>query len=374
MAGTSPELVPDPAEIRCVRDVEALAGQALPASVADFVAGGSDAETSLAANRAALDSVFVEPRVLRAAGDVRTDTRLLGRDCAQPVAIAPLAYHRLVHPDGELATARAARAAGIPFTVSTLSSVPIEDVVAEGGDVWFQLYWPRDRAATFELVRRAERAGCVGLVLTVDVPWMGRRLRDVRNEFALPAGVGAAHFAGATAAEVAGSGASALATHTAQAFEPALTWDDLAELRRRCELPLVVKGILAPEDAERAAGLGADAIVVSNHGGRQLDGAVPPVHRVAAVRAAVAERCQVLLDSGIRGGLDVLRALALGADGVLLGRPTLWGLACGGQAGLDRVLALLAQELRDALGLAGCRTPGEARQLRTVLGAERGDR
>jgi 4-hydroxymandelate oxidase len=357
------------AAAQCLADVEALAAGALPAAVRDFVAGGSGAELTVAANRAAWDGVRLEPRVLRDAAAARTGADLLGRPAALPVAVAPMAYQRLLHPDGELATARAAAAAGIPFAVSTLSSVPVEELTAAGGDVWFQLYWLRDRAATFDLVARAEAAGCRALVLTADVPWMGTRLRDVRNEFALPPEVRAAHFdpapgsAGA-AAHRAGSGASALATHTALAFDPALTWSDVAELRERTRLPLVVKGVLAPEDARRAAECGADAVVVSNHGGRQLDGVVTAAERITAVRDAVPGSCQVLADSGIRGGVDVLKALALGAAGVLLGRPVLWGLALGGESGVTRVLDLLSAELRDALGLAGCAGPADARALR----------
>jgi 4-hydroxymandelate oxidase len=194
----------------------------------------------------------------------------------------------------------------------------------------------------------------------------------VRNEFALPPEVTAAHFAATSPAHQAGSGGSAVAAHTAVAFESGLTWSDVAELRSWTELPLVVKGILAPEDAARAVGCGADAVVVSNHGGRQLDGVVTPVERLAEIRAAVDDasggRVQVLVDSGIRGGVDVLKVLALGADGVLVGRPVLWGLALDGYDGVVRTLRMLAEELRDALGLAGCASPADARWLRTFGG------
>ncbi|GAA4826351.1 alpha-hydroxy acid oxidase [Streptomyces ziwulingensis] len=349
-------------------DVERLARRVLPCAVRDFVAGGSGTETTLAANRRALDRVHLVPRVLRDVSRASTAASLLGSDALLPAAVAPVAYQRLLHPEGELALARAAAAHGVPFTVSTLSSRPVEEIAATGAMTWFQLYWLRDPGERRALVRRAEDAGCAAVLLTVDVPWMARRPRDVRNGFALPPDVTAAHLAprGPSRAHDASRGGSAVAAHTAQAFAPAVTWRDVAELRSLTRLPLVLKGVLAAEDAARAADLGVDGLVVSNHGGRQLDGAVPAVDALADVVAAAAGRCAVLMDSGVRSGTDVLRALALGADGVLLGRPLLWGLAAGGEAGARHVLGLLARELRDALGLAGCADIAAARRLETV--------
>ncbi|MEW2394299.1 alpha-hydroxy acid oxidase [Streptomyces venezuelae] len=370
MDSTSDDRAVRPEHLHCLADAERAAATVLPAAVRDFLAGGSGAEVTLDANRTALDRVFVVPRVLRDVSACTTRTTLLGRPARLPLALAPVAYQRLVHPEGELAAARAAREAGVPFTASTLSSVPVERLTALGGDIWFQLYWLREAGRSLDLVRRAEDAGAEAIMLTVDVPWMGRRLRDVRNRFALPGRVRAAHLAeGPSAAHRAPSGpghASALAAHTAAVFSPALTWSSVEALRERTRLPLVLKGILAAEDAVRAAACGVDAVVVSNHGGRQLDGAVPSVDALPEVVAAVAGRCEVLLDSGIRSGTDVLRALALGASGVLVGRPALWGLAVGGEGGVRRVLDLLADEFRDALGLAGCVNAAAARELRTV--------
>ncbi|MFE2428517.1 alpha-hydroxy acid oxidase [Streptomyces sp. NPDC059373] len=353
---------------RCLADFEEAAAAALPADVWDFVAGGSGAEATLDANRTALDRVFVTPRVLRDVSQCSTDSTLLGRPVHMPVATAPVAYQRLVHPEGELAAARAAKASGVPFTVSTLSSVPIEDITAIGGTVWFQLYWLRETRDSLELARRAEDAGCEAIMLTVDVPWMGRRLRDVRNGFVLPDHVRAANIATGPTAHRRSAGASAVALHTSQALSSAVTWSSLAALRQRTRLPLVLKGVLAPEDALRAVESGADAIVVSNHGGRQLDGAVPSIDALAEVARAVGGSCEVLMDSGIRSGTDVLRALALGASGVLVGRPLIWGLAAAGEAGARQVLDLLADEIRDALGLSGCPDVAAARQLRAVRG------
>ena len=367
-----PEPVLEPAPVPqplCLADIERQAAGVLPPEVRDFVAGGSGGEATLAANRAAWEEIYLVPRVLRDVSARTTACELLGVRAAMPVAVAPIAYHRLAHPDGELATARAAKRAGVPFIAATLASHAIEEITAVGAETWFQLYWLRDRGRRMDLVRRAEEAGCSALVLTVDVPWMGRRLRDIRNGFALPPEVTAANLPGParSAAHRPSSGGSAVAAHTALAFDPVLTWAEVDELRSATRLPIVLKGILAPEDAALAARAGAAAVVVSNHGGRQLDGAAPAVQLVGEVREAVGDRCQVLVDGGIRSGLDVLRAVARGADGVLVGRPLIWGLATDGEAGAARVLDLLAGELDDALGLAGCASPAEARTLRTII-------
>jgi 4-hydroxymandelate oxidase len=339
----------------CLADVAQLARDRLPPEVWDFVEGGSGDEHVLAANRAALDAVSLVPRVLAGLTSADPSTQLAGTAAAFPVAVAPMAYQRLLHPDGELAAATAAHAAGIPFTVSTLSSVSIEDVAATGATVWFQLYWLRDRYTVLNLVRRAERAGATALVLTVDVPIMGRRLRDARAGFTLPPEVTAAHLTGGshTAAHHAVTG-SAVAEHTRTAFQPAVSWSDLTWLRDQTPLPLLLKGILDPADALLAVRAGVDGIVVSNHGGRQFAGAVPSITALPWVVDAVAGQCEVLLDSGIRTGTDIMRALALGAGGVLAGRPILHGLAAGGTGGVAAVLEILRAELCAELLLAGC--------------------
>lgn len=340
----------------------------LAPDVWDYVAGGSACEVTLAANRCALDQVAVLPRVLRGVDTVDLGVRLLGRPYALPVGVAPMAYQRLVHPDGELGLAAAAGAAGIPYLASTLGSTPIEQVTGVGADVWFQLYWLRDRALVHDLLDRVVAAGCRALVVTVDVPVLGRRPRDLRNAFRLPADAIAANLPdGRDALAHSGApGVSAIAAHTAASFAPALRWADLAWLRQQVDLPLVVKGLLDPRDAIEAVRVGADAVVVSNHGGRQLDGAPPSVTMLPEVVDAVGDRCQVLLDSGIRSGTDVLRALALGAAGVLVGRPLLWALAVGGESAARDALALLAAEVTDALTLAGCRDVAAAGDLRTL--------
>ncbi|MFJ8864531.1 alpha-hydroxy acid oxidase [Streptomyces sp. NPDC102473] len=353
----------------CLDDVERLAASLVPADVWDFIQGGSGSEHTLGANRAALDDVALVPRVLRGAGTGVTRTRLVGTASAMPVAIAPMAYHRLLHPEGELAMAAAARAADVPFTAGMLSSCSLESIAQVGASVWFQLYWLNDRGRMRELIGRAERAGCRALVITVDVPVMGRRLRDLRNAFALPPGVSPVNLdAGPSEAHGRVAGGSSVAEHTRAVFDPSVTWQDLEWLREQSTLPLIVKGVLDGGDAARAVVCGADAVVVSNHGGRQLDGSPASVAVLPRVRESVGDACQVLLDSGVRSGTDILRALALGASGVMVGRPLLWGLALGGATGAGQVLSLLRAEFADCLTLAGCADPTEAGGLRTLLG------
>ncbi|MEU4583291.1 alpha-hydroxy acid oxidase [Kitasatospora aureofaciens] len=342
------------------------AAEHLPPEVRDFIEGGSGAECTLNANRIALDAIGLVPRVLAGIESARTSTALVGTEAALPAAVAPMAYQSLVHPEGELAVARAAAAAGVPFTVSTLSSHTVEEIAKTDARLWFQLYWLRDRGLVEELLKRAEEAGCEALVVTVDVPVMGRRLRDLRNGFALPSWLHAAHLEeGPNEAHVRQDGDSAVAQHTRAAFDPALGWHDLEWLRGRTRLPLIVKGILDPRDASRCVEIGAAGVVVSNHGGRQLDGAVPSASALPHVVDSIQGGAQVLLDSGVRSGTDVLRALALGANGVLLGRPVLWGLASAGEPGVAKVFELLHAELQQAMLLAGCADVTSAGKLTT---------
>ncbi|MGC4937998.1 alpha-hydroxy acid oxidase [Kribbella sp. DT2] len=339
----------------CLADYEHLAGDLLPEPLRDFISGGSGTESTLDGNRRALERVRITPRVMAGVEVADPTQQLLGTAASLPVAVAPMAYQRLVHSEGELELARAAAVAGVPYVVSTLSSVPLEKIP---GDCWFQLYWLRDRRVVEELVARA--AGCSALVVTVDVPVMGRRLRDVRNGFALPDGVVAANLETTKEAHTAVPGLSAVAAHTQSAFSPTVSWSDLEWLRRRTELPLVVKGILDPRDARRAVEAGASAVVVSNHGGRQLDGAVASIDALPAVVDAVGNEIEVLMDSGIRSGTDVLKALAVGAHGVLVGRPLLWALAVDA---CDEAFGLLRTELTDAMLLAGCADLAAVKEL-----------
>jgi 4-hydroxymandelate oxidase len=360
--------VREPAPVS-LADYEAGAKSVLPREVWDFIAGGSGDELTMRANRQALDEVAVYPRIL--GGELSgTGATLLNTPMSMPIAVAPMAYQQLVHPAGEIAMAEAACQAGLPMMLSALSSCPVEEVARTGVAIWFQLYWLAERRRVEQLVDRAEAAGSAALVVTVDVPVLGRRLRDVRNQFTLPAQVVAANLpdGAASTAHRTRAGESAIAAHTSQLFGPPLTWRDLEWLRDRTTLPLAVKGILDPRDAGRAVAIGADAVVVSNHGGRQLDGAPASITALAAVAAEVGQQCEVLLDSGIRSGMDVLRALALGAAGVLVGRPLLWALALDGATGVAGALSLLSTEFRESLILAGCADPAAARELRTNQG------
>ncbi|MFJ6659011.1 aminotransferase class I/II-fold pyridoxal phosphate-dependent enzyme [Streptomyces sp. NPDC091377] len=354
-------------------DHAAVARRRLEPGVWDFVAGGAGDERTLAANTAAFDRVRLRPRVLTGGPRPRLRTRILGRDWDAPVAVAPLAYHTLLHPDGEVATAAAAGAAGVPFVVSTFAGRTFEDIAeAATAPLWLQLYCFRDREVTRGLIERAERAGFEALVLTVDAPRLGRRLRDLRNGFRLPPGIAPANLTGPSSATGQGPGegsgtasdpGSRFASpgdHAREEFDTTLDWNIVEWLRGVSPLPLLLKGILTADDARRATGVGVDGIVVSNHGGRQLDGAPATLDVLPEIAAETAGRCALLVDSGVRRGGDVLAALALGADAVLLGRPVLHGLAAAGREGVTDVLGIVTEELTEAMTLTGCPTVADA--------------
>jgi isopentenyl diphosphate isomerase/L-lactate dehydrogenase-like FMN-dependent dehydrogenase len=320
----------------------------LDPAVWDFLEGGAGEERTLAANTEAFDRYRLRPSVLRGASRPDTATEILGRRWDAPLAVAPVAFHTLAHPAGEVATVQgAAAAARVPVVISTFAGRTVEDVAEQGGvPLWFQVYCLRDRAVTRDLIERAESAGFEALVLTADAPHLGRRLRDVRNGFRLPAGVVPANLSG-------GDRFAVPSRHAQEEFDPDLDWSVLAWLRSVSSLPIVVKGLLTGADAVLAVEAGADAVVVSNHGGRQLDGVPATVEVLPEIAAAVAGRVPVLVDGGVRRGRDVLTALALGARAVLVGRPVLHGLAAGGPGGVADVLGILLGELTDAMSLAG---------------------
>jgi 4-hydroxymandelate oxidase len=341
----------EPAELARIVNLlefEPLARAAIEPAVYDFVAGGSWDELSLAENTAAWRRRTLRPRVLIDVSRVTTATTMLGAPCAMPVAIAPVAAHGLVHPEGELATARAAAAAGIPFILSTNATRSIEDVAAAApdGPRWFQLYVQSDPRRTKNLVQRAEAAGYGAIVLTVDLPVPGYRERELRHEFERP--------------DPARSPLDLPDDSAPDPGPPRLTWADLDTIRTWApSLPLVLKGIMTAEDARLAVVHGADAIVVSNHGARQLDRVAATVDVLEEIAEAVRGRLEIWVDGGVRRGLDVAIALALGARGVLVGRPALWALAAGGQAGVERSLAILHEELELALALLGAARPSD---------------
>lgn len=273
-----------------------------------------------------------------------------------PVLIAPTAFHALANSEGEKATARAAARANTIMVLSTLSNFSIEEVMAETkGNVWFQLYVYRDRGVTRDLVERAERAGCKALVFTVDSPLLGRRERDVRNRFHLPAGLSVGNVRSARLENLPEKAhESGLAAYIASLYDTSLSWKDVDWLCSITKLPVLLKGILRGDDTRRAIEHGASGIVVSNHGGRQLDGTIATLDALPEVVEAAGDRATVLIDGGVRRGTDVLKAIASGAQAVLLGRPVLWGLAADGEAGVLRVLDMLRGELDLAMALAGC--------------------
>jgi 4-hydroxymandelate oxidase len=341
----------------CVEDFEPLARARIRADHWDYIAGGSGAERALAANRAAFGRVALRPRVLVDVSRCDTAVILLGHEVSGPIVVAPTAFHRVVHPEAELATARGAADAGALYIPSFFSNHSLEEIAAAGGAAprWLQLYWVRDREAFGGVIDRAAAAGYTALVLTVDTPVVGQRLRDVRNGFALGADMvpGNVTLPGDLLRRPGVQGRSALADQALLAFDPSITWADLAWLRERSPLRLVLKGIATAEDAELAVRHGVDAIVVSNHGGRQLDNPIGTLDVLPEVADAVAGRCPVLVDGGVRTGHDVAVALALGADAVLVGRPVMWGLAVDGAAGVTRVLTMLRAELAHVMALIG---------------------
>ncbi|MDD2846543.1 MAG: alpha-hydroxy acid oxidase [Rhodoferax sp.] len=354
-----------PPGIASLGDHERLARQKLDDNAWAYFSGGAADEITLHANRSAWDQTTLQPRVLRALAGGHTRTALLGRTLAHPILLAPVAFQRMAHPDGELATAYAAAALGAGMVLSTQSSTPVEAVAQAmqgdpgSGPLWFQLYLQHDRGFTRELVQRAEAAGCEALVLTVDAPTSGARDRERRAQFRLPAGISAVHLAGLVPPPV-----RPLAPGQSALFDDLLhhapTWDDVAWLQSITRLPVLLKGVLHPQDAVQAAGLQVAGLIVSNHGGRTLDTAPATAHALPRMVQAVHGALPLLVDGGIRRGTDVLKAMALGASAVLVGRPPIWGLANAGAAGVAHVLRLLRDELEIAMALSGCATLDQA--------------
>ncbi|MGK3969160.1 alpha-hydroxy acid oxidase [Sorangium sp. So ce118] len=340
-----------------VDDFERAARARLSRMAYDYYRSGADEGRTLRENRRAFRRLEIHYRVLVDVAERDMSTTLLGTTVPFPILVAPTAYQRLAHPDGELASSRATSELGTLFTLSTLSTTSLEAVAeASPGPKWFQLYVHKDRGLTRSLVERAEAAGYRALMLTVDTPLLGRRIADVRNGFALPEGLVMANLLDAAAGAPAGERGSLLAAYVASRHDASLTWRDVEWLASLTRLPILLKGIIRPDDAVRALGCGAAGVIVSNHGARQLDGSPATIEVLPAVVDAIAGRCPVLMDGGVRWGTDVLKAVALGARAVLVGRPVLWGLAALGGEGVARVLAALRDELSIAMALAGCPT------------------
>jgi isopentenyl diphosphate isomerase/L-lactate dehydrogenase-like FMN-dependent dehydrogenase len=339
-----------------VADFERAAAERLEAGVLGYFAGGACDEVTLRDNVAAWRRWRLRPRVLAGVGEVETTVEVLGGELAMPVLVAPVAYQRLVHEDGEAGMARAAAAAGTVMCLSTLATARPSEVAAAAPDGrrWFQLYCFRDEAVTRALMEEAVESGFEAIVVTVDAPRGGRRERDLRTGFKVPEGIGVPSVQAAL-----GSERAVTIEETFALMDPALGWAELEDLASESEVPVLVKGVLSAEDAALAVEHGAAGIVVSNHGGRQLDCVAASADALPEVVDAVEGRGAVLVDGGVRRGTDVAIALALGADAVLVGRPALWGLAVGGEDGARRVLELLRAELELALALCGCASPAE---------------
>ena len=319
-----------------------------------YFAGAANDEWTMRENRAAFERWVLRPRMLVDVSEVTTATTVLGTDVSMPLLVAPTAFQRMAHPEGELAMARGAAEAGTVMCLSTLATATIEEVAeaSANGARWFQLYWSSDRGVVRDLLDRAAANGFTALVLTVDLPELGRRERDLRTGFEIPEQIPVPIFLA-----LAESVGAISPTDINWAVDKSLTWRDLEWLRSVSSLPLLVKGILTAEDAVLAVESGAEGVVVSNHGGRQLDGVAAALDALPEVVEAVGERATVLMDSGIRRGTDVVKALALGAEAVLAGRAPLWGLAVGGAEGVQAVLELLREEIALALALCGCASP-----------------
>ena len=361
----SPALQKVPPTVVSLADHEQHARQQLDDNAWAYFSGGAADEITLRANRSAWDALTLWPRVLRPLAGGHTRVSLLGRTLAHPILLAPIAFQRMAHPDGELATAYAAAALGAGLVLSTQASVPLEPIAQAvlsdpgRGPLWFQLYLQHDRGFTQALVQRAEAAGYEALVLTVDAPTSGIRDRERRAQFRLPPGIGPVNLAGLQPAPTPQlqPGQSALFDGL---LHQAPTWDDIAWLRSITRLPVMLKGGLHPADATQAVAAGAAGVIVSNHGGRTLDTVPSTAVALPRVAQAVAGAVPVLVDGGIRRGTDVLKAMALGASAVLVGRPAVHGLAHAGAAGVAHVLRLLRDELEVAMALTGCKTLADA--------------
>lgn len=367
-----------------VEDHRRDAKRRLPRFVFDYVDGGADDESCLRRNRSDLERACLVPTQLRDTSHIDTSTEVFGRKWRAPIAVAPTGFNGLLWPDGDRLVARAAAAAQVPFSLSTASNIRMERLHAEPpGERWFQLYVMTDRAIAEQMMERARAAGFTALILTVDVPVGGNRERDRRNGFRLPfrpslatildlcrrpgwlAGMarsGAPRFSNLSQKEDKGQSAELQASLLSRALDRRLVWDDIAWLRSHWRGPIMIKGVLHPDDALKAVQFGLDGLIVSNHGGRQLDAAPSTISALPAMVEAVAGRFPVLVDSGFRRGGDVVKAVALGASGVLLGRPILYGLAAGGEAGVRAVLETLISEIETTMILLGAASVADIRR------------
>lgn len=348
-----------------IEDWQVRARQLLPDGPFDYIAGGSGGEETLCANRTAFQRWAILPRMLRDVSERSLQISLYNQTLKTPIMLAPIGMQGIAHPDGELASAKAAAECGVPFIASTVSTYSLEQIAAAMGDAprWFQLYWSNDRDVSASMVRRAEAAGYSAIVVTVDTIMLGWKLRDFRNGYSpLREGKGLANYAAdpvfcAKLDEINNESVVAQILHNI--YHPSLSWEDILFLRQHTKLPILLKGILHPEDAKLALEHGINGIIVSNHGGRQLDGAIATLDALPHIAEVIEGRIPVLIDGGIRQAADIIKALALGASAVLIGRPFIYGLAVAGAEGVKAVINNLIGELDVALALSGKRSIGE---------------
>ncbi|XP_024888011.1 hydroxyacid oxidase 1 [Temnothorax curvispinosus] len=341
----------------CIEDYEKHALERLPASVRDYYKSGAGEEYSVKWNREAFKNYRIRPRFLRDVSKRDISTTVLGHKVSMPLGVAPTAMQRMAHPDGECANARAAQAAGTIFILSTIATSSIEEVAeaAPKGIKWFQLYIYNDRNVTLNLIKRAERAGFKALVLTVDAPFFGDRRPDLRNKFSLPSHLRFANFEDDLSRRInTAKTGSGLNEYVNALFDASISWDDVKWLKRITTLPIILKGILTVEDARLAVENGADGIIVSNHGARQIDSVPATIEVLPEISKAVGDKVEIYMDSGVTQGVDVFKALALGAKMVFFGRPMLWGLVHGGEKGAREILELMRREIDLAFALSGC--------------------
>lgn len=341
-------------ELINLNDYELRARSVLATSVYDFYAGGSYNERALSRNQKAFEEKLLLPRVLTGNAYPDTHVEILGVNLAFPVMSAPVAFQKLLHHQGESAMVRALASRGIAGVISTMASESLEKIAASAHcPLWFQLYIFKDRAITLDLIHKAEQAGYQGIVLTVDTPLMASRERDIRNHFFLPDDQMPENFEGLKHILKDRGADSAIKRFTDMQFDPSLNWQAIDWLRQHTRLPLILKGILHPEDAKKALDHGVDALIVSNHGGRQLDCVPAAIDALEAISKVIDRKIPLLVDGGIRRGSDIFVALTLGATAVLIGRPLMWGLAVEGQKGVEKVLDLFHRELVETMFLMG---------------------
>lgn len=344
-------------------ECEEAARSLLPQMYYDYISGGAGDHVALRGNRAAYEKWRIVYRVLRGIASVDLTTRVVNHDLSMPVLMSPVAFQRLASDEGEVASAAAAKSAGTIFTLSTLSTRTIEDVGEAAGMWWFQLYYYAEREISSDLIQRAKAAGASAILVTVDTPLLGRREADERNNFALPRGVELVNLLESARRTVASSeSGSQLASYVGGMWHPSLSWSDIEWVASQTKLPVGIKGVVAPEDARLAIDHGVKIVVVSNHGGRQLDHAIASLDALPDIAEAAEGKLEILLDGGVRRGTDVIKALALGAKAVMIGRPYVYGLAMDGQAGVERVLEMLKVELRLDMLLSGCEKVSDIRR------------